>query len=95
MAKKEDVLPVASKIKTPEDELRVLSELSETTYFVILKRVVRRIVEINKNSAFLLNNEDPKLSTKLGNLKAEVGGMNRLIKIIEGASQELAKRGGE
>ena len=88
-------MPVASKIKTPEEELQVLSELSETTYFVVLKRVVRRFVEQYKNSVFLLNKDDPKLITKLGELTSEAQGMNRLIRLIEGSRGEIAKREGD
>ena len=95
MAKKESVLPVASKIKTPEDELQILSELSETLYFVVLKRTVRRFVEINKNAAFLLNQDDPKFISKHSDLTSEAQGMNKLIKLIEGARAELAKRNGD
>ena len=95
MSKKEDILPVASRIKTPEDELQVLSELSDTTYFVIIKRVVRRFVETYKNSAFLLNKDDPKFDSKFSQLTDEAQGMNRLIKLIEGARGELAKRNGD
>ena len=93
--KKEDVMPQASRIKTPEEELQILSELSETTYFTILKRVVRRFVEINKNAAFMLNKDDPKFMSKFSEYTAETQGMNGLIKLIEGARIELAKREGD
>lgn len=93
--KKEDILPQASRIKTPEDELMILSELSETTYFIILKRTVRRFIELNKNAAFLLNKDDPKFMSKFAEYTAESQGMNRLIKLIEGARIELAKREGD
>ena len=95
MAKKEDVLPIASRIRTPEDELQMLVELSETTYFTVIKRVVRRFVEQYKNSIFLLNIDDPKLVSKLNELKSEAQGMNRLVKLIEGARSEMAKREGD
>lgn len=88
-------MPQAQRIKTPEDELQILAELSETTYFVVLKRVVRRFVETYKNSAFLLNKDDPKFESKFGELTAEAQGMNRLVKLIEGARTELAKREGD
>ena len=91
----EDVMPVASRIKTPEEELQILAELSQTTYFVIIKRCVRRFVETYKNSVFLLNKDDPKLLSKLGDLTAEAQGMNRLVKLIEGARNEIAKRNGD
>jgi hypothetical protein len=92
---KESVLPIAAKIKTPEDELQILAELAETTYFVIIKRTVRRFVELNKNSMFLLNRNDPKLVSKMGELQGEVMGMNKLIRLIEGARGEIAKREGD
>ena len=95
MDKKEDMMPVASRIKTPEDELQVLSELTETTYFVVLKRTVRRFVEVYKNSAFLLNKDDPRFESKFSELTSEAQGMNKLIKLIEGARIELAKRNGD
>lgn len=95
MVKKEDLMPVASRIKTPEDELQILSELVDTTYFIILKRSVRRFVEMYKNAAFLLNKDDPKFMSKHTELTAEAQGMNRIIKYIEGARTELAKRNGD
>lgn len=70
----------------------VLSELSETTYFKVVKRVVRRFVEQYKNSAFLLNKDDPKFESKFAEYTSEAQGMNKLIKTIEGARGELAKR---
>lgn len=91
----EPIMPQALRIKTPEDELMVLSQLSETTAFVVLKRVVRRFVEQSKNSAFLLHENDPQLPLKLGKLTATAEGMNTLIKIISGARGELAKRNGD
>lgn len=92
MSKKDDVLPVASKIKTPEEELQILAELADTTYFVILKRAVRRYVEVYKNSVFLLRKDDPKFDLKFSDLTSEANGMNKLIKLIENSRLELAKR---
>ncbi len=92
---KEDILPQASRIKTPEDELMVLAELSETTYFLVVKRVVRRFIEKYKNDTFLLNKDDPKFESKFSDLTAEAKGMNLLIKTIEGSRIELAKRNGD
>ena len=89
---KDPVLPQASRIKTPEEELQILAELADSTYFVILKRTVRRFVEVNKNAVFLLHKDDPKLILKMTELTSEAQGMNRLIKLIEGARIELAKR---
>lgn len=91
----EPVMPQAAKIKTPEDELMVLAQLSETTAFMVIKRVVRRIVEQNKNSAFLLHDNDPHLALKHAKLTSHAEGMNALIKIISGARGELAKREGD
>lgn len=95
MSLEENVLPVAQRIKTPEEELVVLAELAETTYFKVIKRCVRRFVELNKNSVFLLNKDDPKFASKFADYTSEAQGMNKLVKLIEGARGELAKREGD
>lgn len=91
----EPVLPQVEKIRTPDDELMVLSELADTTYFVVLKRSVRRFVEMYKNSVFLLNKDDPKFLTKFNDATSEARGMNKLIRLIESARAEVAKKEGD
>lgn len=89
------VFPQVEKIRTPDDELMVLSELADTTYFVVLKRSVRRFIEMYKNSVFLLNKDDPKFLTKFNDATSEARGMNKLIKLIDSARAEMAKKEGD
>lgn len=95
MAKKDDILPTPEDVITPAEELEVLAELKATVYFTVLKRVARRYVENLKNKSFTLASEDPNLAIKHTRHVEQAVGMQLLIRIIEGASRELAQKEGD
>lgn len=68
-----------------------MSELSDTVYFKVLKRVARRYTEQMKNKSFTLKEEDPNFAVRHTRFVEQAVGMNLMIKIIEGAGKELRK----
>lgn len=91
--KKKSIIPKAEKIKTPEDELLVLSELSmNETYMTVLKRAVRRYAELLRNRSFRLTPEHPHFAITHTRYYEQANGMQILIDLIEKSPNELAKR---
>ena len=62
MSDTDRVIDKPQKIKTPLAELELLAQLSDTEYFVVLKRLVRRYVENMKSLSFSLREEDPQFA---------------------------------
>jgi len=78
-------------IKTPREELEMLAELSDTPHFSILKRAVRRYIESLKNLSYTLREEDPQFAIKHTRYAEQGVGMGIMIKLVEGAKEELEK----
>ena len=89
--KKDEILPSPEKVRTPLEELQVLSELSNTVYFQVLKRVARRFAENLKNMSFTLREEDPQFAIKHTRYVEQAVGMNLLLKAISDAKKEIEK----
>jgi len=89
MKKKDGILPLPEKIKTPIEELEVLSELENTVFFQVLKRVARRYTEHLKSQSFTLDATDPNFQVKHTRYVEQAVGMNLLIKIIENSPAQL------
>ena len=89
MRKRDSILPLPEKIRTPVEELEVLAELEGTVYFQVLKRVARRYTENLKTQSFTLNASDPNFALKHTRFMEQAVGMNLLIKAIEIARKQL------
>lgn len=89
MKKRDDILPMPEKVKTPIEELEVLADLEGTVYFQVLKRVARRYTENLKTQSFTLNASDPNFAVKHTRFVEQAVGMNLLIKVVEAARKQL------
>ena len=88
MSDTDRVIDKPQKIKTPLAELELLAQLSDTEYFVVLKRLVRRYVENMKSLSFSLREEDPQFAIKHTRYVEQAVGMEMLIKAIADARIE-------
>ena len=93
--KRDEILPKPELIKTPIEELEVLAAGSDTTFFVVLKRVARRYAEQLRNLSFTLDETDPHFVVKHTRYVEQAIGMNLLIKIVNDAKKELAQAEGD
>lgn len=79
------------KLKTPEEELIVLSRLKDSTEWIILKRVMQRYVTHLKSFAYnlpySLSGEDFKVKHR--EATAQALGFKRLIKLVEDSGKKL------
>lgn len=88
---KDKIVTDPQRIKTPREELEVLSVFADTQAFTILKRVARRYAENLKTFAFSLDPTDPQFAVKHTKYREQAVGMQILIKIIAEARAEIAK----
>ncbi len=95
MKKRNDVMPMPEKIRTPREELEMMVAFSDTPHFVILKRMARRYIEELKNRSYTLREEDPHFAINHTRYAEQGVGMGLLIKFVEGARKELEKMGDE
>jgi hypothetical protein len=86
------ILPKIEHIKLPMDELMVLAEMADTTYFEVIKRLARRYAESMKNYVFSLDPADPKLPIKHATYKEQAVGMQLLITAIADARKKLESK---
>lgn len=89
--KKDTILPMPEKVKTPAEELEVLAELETTVYFQVLKRVARRYTENLKAQSFTLNATDPHFQIRHTRFVEQAVGMNLLIRAVELAREQMNK----
>lgn len=87
--KRDELLEMPVKVKTPHEELQVLAELAGMVHFTVLKRVARRYTENLKTQSFTLREEDPNFAVKHARYVEQAVGMNLLLKVIAGAEREL------
>ena len=92
---RDEILPKPELIKTPQEELEILAAGSESTFFIVIKRVARRYAEQLKNLSFTLDETDPHFAIKHTRYVEQAVGMNLLIKIVNDAKKQLAKMEGD
>jgi hypothetical protein len=81
----------SKKIKTPLEELDVLSKLKDSVEWDIFKRLCKRYIEGLKNSSFDLIQSDPKFVLKHTDLRGQAFGIRMIVKIVEESSRERDK----
>lgn len=87
--KSDDILPRPEEVKMPSEELELMAKLTDTSYFVVLKRWARRYSEKLKNIAFHLNPTDENFLVRHTQLFEQANGMDILISAIENSSKKL------
>jgi len=92
MKKRDSLIPMPEKIKTPIEELEVLARFADSIEFQVLKRVARRYTENLKTQSFTLREEDLQFAIKHTRYVEQAVGMGLLIKVVEAAQKELAIR---
>jgi hypothetical protein len=90
MKKRDDLIAMPEKVKTPIEELEVLAKFADSIEFQVLKRVARRYTENLKTQSFTLREEDPQFAIKHTRYVEQAVGMGLLIKAVEAAQKELA-----
>lgn len=79
------------KVKTPLEELGVLSKLKDSVEWDIFKRLCKRYIEGLKDSSFDLIQSDPKFILKHTDLRGQAFGIRMVVKLVEESGKERDK----
>lgn len=90
--RRNEIIESPVKVKTPLEELEILSAFADSDYFVVLNRVARRYADTLKSQAFRLDPLDPNFKTKHTQYFEQAVGMMILLKYVEQAKREYSKR---
>ena len=87
MAKKD--LDSPQKIKTPLEELEVLSRLKEMVEWTIAKRWINRYIQNLMKSSFKLLENDPNFQSRHADYAGQAFGLKTFVKFIEKTGKKM------
>lgn len=77
------------RIKTPNEELELMSNFKQSQEYVILKRWINRYISNMKDVSFKLLEHEPSFPFRHAEYAGQALGLKTLLKFIDGAEKEI------